>query len=639
MALGKNLSTGRADAAQNTVMKKIRKPRFVDNAVRHAQYTKIKAGFAANKPTKTDFIPTPERKYKLIEEEDTIRLLHNPTDSMTYEGALFFDKDKVRAKLTSAGKELPSTPIPTLAVGSENHSQALVMSEIKNANKGNRYRLENLKGNKLNDIGFSDKTIRFVQKVGVGLRTSDLAIKVGKSSKNSINGIKVSVPSGTFVAMDFYGIESINALRYLAKHDHYSPRSDRFGNLLYVPQTQIEREHFVNENRVAGGTTKDNNSTVPNRVVVRGKSRANNDQNVVQIDDFGAQKDTVNEVPGGIYAPTALTKASARKIGQNMLRMAKKATGSKKLVDVLAGSHIQPGDLINHQSRSDSGKQIVLGGTYDLISRKSDLHVNSVDGTLEDVLQRFQEVDISSSLDNNYERNRQFGVEEFSTSFGLKIKINWEIAERVDSNRGVGFNLGQPNRDTIHGARRLQSTGVLINFTGVSKLKISAAGSGYSNTVNATTSGGSGSSARVNITVDSSGNIIYAKIHTAGASYVVGEELTITGGGGSGGKVIITELGYNPTTGAITSLTVDGTSATSAFGTANQAIYDKSGNKIGHRHASGMTTTNVALYSRIAHSIGNDEELYLLPDTLPEARNSHLKLGVVQTKYSRNRRG
>ena len=94
MALGKNLATGRSDAAQNTVMKKIRKPRFVDNAVRHAQYTKVKAGFAANKPTKTDFIPTPERRYKLIEEEDTIRLLHNPTDSMTYEGALFFDTDK-----------------------------------------------------------------------------------------------------------------------------------------------------------------------------------------------------------------------------------------------------------------------------------------------------------------------------------------------------------------------------------------------------------------------------------------------------------------------------------------------------------------------------------------------------------------
>jgi len=629
MALGKNLATGRADAAQDTVMKKIRKPRFVDNAVRHAQYTKVKAGFAANKPTKTDFIPTPERRYKLIEEEDTIRLLHNPTDSMTYEGSLFFDGDKVTTTST----------LPALAVGSENHDQALVLSEIKSSNKGNRYGLENLKGRKLHDIGFTDKTIRFAQKIGVGLRTSDLAIKVGNTSNSSINGIKATTPSGTFLAMDFYGIDSITALRYLSKHDYYSPRSDRFGNLLYVPQTRVEREHYFNENRVSGGTTEINDDAVPNRVVVRGKSRANNDKNVVQVDDFGTQVDTVNEVPGGIYAPTAMTKASARKVGKNMLRMAKKAIGSKKYTEVLAGTAVQPGDLVNYQSRFDSERKIVLGGTYDLVNRKTELNVNSVDGTLEDVLQKFQEVDISNTLDDNFDRNRQFSVEEFSTSFGFKIKISWEIAERVDSNRGVGFNLGQPNRDTIHGGRTLQSTGVLIDFTGVSKLKISAAGSGYSNTVNATTSGGSGSSARVNITVNSSGNIIYAKIHTAGAGYVVGEELTITGGGGSGGKVIIEELGYNPATGSITSLTVSGTSATSAFGTTNQAIYDKSGNKIGHRASSGMGATTVALNSRIVHSIDNDQELYLLPDTLPESRNDYLKIGVVQTKYSKTRRG
>ena len=551
MALGKNLSTGRADAAQNTVMKKIRKPRFVDNAVRHAQYTKVKAGFAANKPTKTDFIPTPERRYKLIEEEDTIRLLHNPTDSMTYEGSLFFDGDKVTTTST----------LPALAVGSENHDQALVLSEIKSSNKGNRYGLENLKGRKLHDIGFTDKTIRFAQKIGVGLRTSDLAIKVGNTSNSSINGIKAPTPSGTFLAMDFYGIDSITALRYLSKHDYYSPRSDRFGNLLYVPQTRVEREHYFNENRVSGGTTEINDDAVPNRVVVRGKSRANNDKNVVQVDDFGTQVDTVNEVPGGIYAPTAMTKASARKVGKNMLRMAKKAIGSKKYTEVLAGTAVQPGDLVNYQSRFDSERKIVLGGTYDLVNRKTELNVNSVDGTLEDVLQKFQEVDISNTLDDNFDRNRQFSVEEFSTSFGLKIKISWEIAERVDSNRGVGFNLGQPNRDIIHGGRTLQSTGVLIN--------------------------------------------------------------------NGGGHPIGT-----------TSFTVDGVpDASTVFATDNQAVYTSSGNKLGHIHSASMSANTLVIKSRSVHPVSNNEELYLLPDTLPESRNDYLKIGVVQTKYSKTRRG
>ena len=550
MALGKNLATGRADAVQNTVMKRIRKPRFVDNAVRHAQYTKVKAGFAANKPTKTDFIPTPERRYKLIEEEDTIRLLHNPTDSMTYEGSLFYDGDKVTTTST----------LPALAVGSENHTQALVMSEIKTSTKGNRYGIENLKGRKLHDIGFTDKTIRFAQKVGVGLRTSDLAIKLGNTSQSSINGLKVKRPSGTFVAQDFYGIDSLTAIRFLAKHDFYSPRSDRFGNLVYSPQTQIEREHLLTENRVSGGTSENNNSALPNRVVVRGKSRANNDKNVVQVDDFGTQGDSVNEVPGGIYAPTALTKASARRIGQNMLRMSKKANDSKILVDVLEGSHIQPGDLVSYQSRTDNNKQIVLSGNYDLINRKSDLHINSVDGTLEDVLQKFQEVDISNTSEDDFDRNRQFSVEEFSTAFGFKVKISWEIAERVDNNRGVGFNLGQPDRDTIHGGRVLQSTGVLID--------------------------------------------------------------------NSGGHAIGT-----------TSFTVDGVSATSVFATDNQPVYTSSGNKLGHIHLAGVLTNTVVIKSRSVHPVLDNEELLIRSDTVPESKNAHLKLGTVQSRYLKNRRG
>lgn len=565
MALGKNLSTGRAGAAQNTVMKKIRKPRFVDNAVRHAQYTKIKAGFAANKPTKMDFIPTPERRYKLIEEEDTIRLLHNPTDSMTYEGSLFYDGDKARAKFTSTVAALetliyPATVLPPLVVGSENNNQALVLSEVQNATKGNRYRLENLKGSKLSDIGFTDKTIRFVQKVGVGLRTSDLAIKLGNSSKSSLSGIKVKRHSGTFVARDFYGIDSITALRYLAKHDFYSPRSDRFGNLIYSPQTQIEREHLLTENRVSGGTSENNNSALPNRVVVRGKSRANNDKNVVQIDDFGPQENSVNELPGGITAPTALTKASARRIGQNMLRMAKKATDSKTLKDVLEGTHIQPGDLVSYHSRTSDDKKIVLSGNYDLINRKSDLHINSVDGTLEDVLQKFQEVDISNTADDDFDRNRQFSVEEFSTSFGFKVKVSWEIAERVDNNRGVGFNLGQPNRDIIHGSFKLQSTGVLIN--------------------------------------------------------------------NGGGHAIGT-----------TSFTTDGVNANSVFTTDNQPVYTSSGNELGHIHSASVGTNTVVIKSRSVHPVLDNEELLIRSDTLPESKNAHHKLGAVQSRYLKNRRG
>tara|TARA_R110001599_G_scaffold65694_4_gene185348 strand:- start:9994 stop:11856 length:1863 start_codon:yes stop_codon:yes gene_type:complete len=618
MALGKNLSTGRADAAQDSVMKKIRKPRFVDNAVRHGQYNKGTAGFKVEAPVQSDFIPATERKYRLFEEEDTIRLVHNTTDGHRYEGAIFLDEDKVTA----------SSTLPALIVGADNPQQSLVPSKIETATKGTRYGLENLKGRSLKEIGFTDKTIRFAQKVGVGLRTSDLATRVANSSKSSINGIKVSVPSTTFVAKDFYGVDSISALRYLAKHDYYSPRSDRFGNLLYVPQTQIEREHFLNENRVSGGSSENNNDAVPNRIVVRGKSRANNDDNVVQIDDFGTQKDTVNEVPGGIHAPTALTKASARRIGQNMLRMAKKASGSMTLNDVLSGTHIQPGDSVNYQSRSNSDRKIVLGGSYDLINRKSQLQVNSVDATLEDVLQRFQEVDISGSLDENYERNRQFSVEEFTTSFGVKMKISWEIAERVDSNRGVGFNLGQPNRDTIHGARRLQSTGVLINNgaghaigTYLFTVDGNNAASTFSNNQAIYTKNG-----------NKLGHVMEIASFTVGSG-AYNNDPTITHASSTSIKLGMAVSGTGIPAGAyVASITSNTEFELSASTTG--------GSKTGQTLTFTTTTATIlAISSRSVHPVSDNDEIYTLPETLPETRNSHLKVGLVQTKYLRNRRG
>lgn len=453
MALGKNTVTGRADAAQSTVMKRVRKPRFVDNAVRHGEYTRKQAGFTVEKPTATDFVPTAERKYRLIEEEDTIRLLHNPTESVRYEGALFYDVDKVTT----------STQLPALVIGAEDHTQALVTSQIQDAVKGTRYRLENLKGRSLSEIGFTDKTIRFAQKVGVGMRTSDLAGRVAKVNTSSINGVRAKQPSSTFLAQDFYGVEAFTALRFLAKHDGYSPRSDRFGNFCYFPQSNIEREYFVNESRVLGGTIDDDSDSAPNRVVVRGQARANNHANVVQVDDFGRQETGIIEVPGGIHAPTAVTATSARSIGRRMLRMAKNATGSKKLVDVVGAGNMHPGDMISYQTRVDNERYIVLGSHLDLNSRRAELHVNSVDVALEDVLQRFQEIDVSGSVEANEERNRQFAVEEFSTSFGFKFRVSWQIAERVDMNRGVGYTLGSVHRNNINGALLLQSTGVLVN--------------------------------------------------------------------------------------------------------------------------------------------------------------------------------
>jgi len=439
-------------------MKRIRKPKFVDNGVRHGEYTKQQSGFLVKAPTSSDFMPTHDRKYSLIEEEDTIRLLHNTSDGHRYTGDIFVNEEKV-SKVTDA-------TLPPLIIGADNPNQALVPASIEASNKGSRYRLGNLKGSELKQIGFTDKKVRIGQKANVGLRTTDLVGRLAKASTNSLNGLSIKNPSGTFVAQDFYGVDGVSAMRFLAKHDGYNVSTDQFGNLHYSHQQKHGREHIVTQTMVSEGSIESEGKSTLNRVVVRGKVRANNDQNVVQVDDFGPQKDTVNEIPGGIYAPTAVTKASAKAIGRRLLSMAKKAEGNEKLRGTLMSSRVQPGDVISYETITDSERKIVLSTKHYLTQRKSDIDINSVDGSIEDILQRFQEVDISSSTRDNEERNRQFSQEEFATAFGFKVKISWRVETRDVKDPTAGIVIGVPNRNTVHGRMHLKSTGILINNGG-----------------------------------------------------------------------------------------------------------------------------------------------------------------------------
>ena len=459
MAVGKNLATGRADATQNVIMKAVRKPKFVDNAVRHAEYTKQQSGFLVKAPSSSDFMPTHDRTYSLIEEEDTIRLVHTESKGHRYTGNVFVNDEKL-------DKTFQST-LPPLIIGANNPEQLLAPASIEtttvDATDGSKIRLGNLKGLELKQIGFTDKRVRIGQKANVGLRTTDLVSRLAKGSTNSLNGLTIKNPSGTFVAQDFYGTDGVSAMRFLAKHDGYKVSTDQFGNLHYSHQQKHTREHIITQTMVSEGSIETEGESTLNRVIVRGKPRANNDQNVVQVDDFGPQKDTVNEISGGIHVPTAITKASAKAIGRRVLAMTKKAKGNEKLMGTLMSSRVQPGDIISYETTTDSDRKIVLSTRHYLTQKKSDININSVDGSIEDILQRFQEVDIGSSTRDNEERNRQFNQEEFATAFDYKFKITWRVETREVKDPTTGIVIGIPNRNTVHDRMHLKSTGILIN--------------------------------------------------------------------------------------------------------------------------------------------------------------------------------
>lgn len=86
MADAYNRTTGRFSEAQSTVMKRVRKPSFVDNAVRHATYVSSATKRVAGSPVRTDFESSTDKTYTLSEEDDTIRIEHTSSGGNRFRG-------------------------------------------------------------------------------------------------------------------------------------------------------------------------------------------------------------------------------------------------------------------------------------------------------------------------------------------------------------------------------------------------------------------------------------------------------------------------------------------------------------------------------------------------------------------------
>ena len=438
MANAYNRITGRLADDQSAIMKVLRQPVFVDNATVHGEYTKTNAGYKVAPPTSGDFEPSHDRTYMLVEEENGVRLLHNSS----YDGGVFYSD----RKLTDS-----ETP-PVMLFAEKNSNNRLVPEEVQTASTGSLLTLKNMNGKSLSNIGFEEKNVRLGQTADVGFRTSDLALKVADTATGSVNSSRTEKNrhSTSFLAHDFDDTDAIAAIRYISKHDGQGLRSDNFGNLIYTNQNQGGRAHYITRNMVTGGTDSDNVSHAPNRVTVYGKKRANNVDNVVRIDDIGAQYDgVVNEAAGGIHVPTASTEASARRIGQRVLATAKRATGSKRIKGVIRSLGVKPGDTINLQTAQGKDQYIVLETEHNLSGKVSSIQVSSVSATLDDTLKKFQEDRLSMTDGTMSNRTKQLKTHVFSSSADLQLKSTWILASNTIKSNGL--IIGHPTRGYIHG--------------------------------------------------------------------------------------------------------------------------------------------------------------------------------------------
>jgi len=432
---------GRLDNVQDTVKSSVEMPTFVDNAVLHAEYTRTQDVTSGRKqtlkpPTQSDFQMTHDRRYRFVEEQSAIRLTHADKDGIDSEGQVYFDGNK----LTTGGQ----TP---LLIYSEIDSQQRLRSQsIESATQGSRLVLQNMQGRTFTDIEFpTDGGVRLGQKVGVGFRTTDLvqqlfvdklhglnSVSVGHTfagpragTVSSYKGADLARHSSTFLSQNFRGVRIPTALRYIARHDDYALFHDRFGNFLYTPRVFAHTDRIVGQTKGMGESESDPITDVANRLMVTGKTQANNDHNVIVVDDAELQKRHGHIKQEEVVDPTATTEQAARRSANQLLRANRKAQGAFRSKSHMKSWDLNAGEIVEYQNPID--KQVervaILEAYHDLSGNKSDFQFASYQQGLEGVLTAFGEGQEIEADEMQPDRGLQVVSKEVSGIGRMRINV------------------------------------------------------------------------------------------------------------------------------------------------------------------------------------------------------------------------
>tara|TARA_R110002020_G_scaffold67434_4_gene177070 strand:+ start:534 stop:2402 length:1869 start_codon:yes stop_codon:yes gene_type:complete len=432
---------GRLDNVQDTIKSSVEMPTFVDNAVLHAEYTRTKDAVSGRMhtlkpPAQSDFQMTHDRRYRFVEEQSAIKLAHADKPGIDREGQVYFDG----SKLTTGSQT------PLLIYAESDYKQRLKSESIESATQGSRFILQNMRGRTLSDVEFGDEShVRLGQKVGVGFRTTDLvqqlfvdklhglnSVSVGHTfagpragTVSSYKGADLARHSSTFLSQNFRGVRIPTALRYIARHDDYALFHDRFGNFLYTPRVFAHTDRTVGQVQGMGKSESDPIADVANRLIVSGKPQANNDDNVIVVDDAELQKQHGHIKQEEVVDPTATTEQSARRSANQFLRANRKAQGAFRSSGHMKSWDLNAGEVVEYQNPVD--KQVervaIIEAKHDLSGNKSEFQFASYQQGLEGVLTAFgggQEVEADESQPD---RSLQVTKKEISGIGRAKINI------------------------------------------------------------------------------------------------------------------------------------------------------------------------------------------------------------------------
>tara|TARA_R100000008_G_scaffold37057_1_gene21096 strand:+ start:8982 stop:10772 length:1791 start_codon:yes stop_codon:yes gene_type:complete len=444
-------ATGRDDDIRPEVKSLVSAPTFVDNCIHHGQQTH-NVDTATNKirkisaPNQSDFDVTHQRRYRFTEEESSLRVQHIG-QGVNQEGTVFFSD---RSLSTGA-----VTPL-LLFMGGDTLSR-LRPSSIESATLSTRLKLKNMRGRSLDDleIDSEENSLYMGQIINVGMRTTDIAQKLftGKlHSLNSVNiGMSLAGPRGgtvskskgydllrhseRFVSQNFRGVQMADALRFIARHDNYALFYDRFGNFFYTPEAFSHTDRKIGQSQSVGGASIDPIVDVANRLIVKGKAQALNDEIEVVVDDAELQKKHGSIKEHVTVDPTATTETAARLSSSQLLRLNRKAQGSIVSEEHGQAWDLQPGDIVEYENPTlgEVGSQGIIELHHRLATLTSDFQFLSYERGIEGTIAAFASEGTVESEGAARERFQQIKSRDLSGTGSIKTKVRARLRRRTVS--------------------------------------------------------------------------------------------------------------------------------------------------------------------------------------------------------------
>lgn len=500
-ALGSSntVNGGKDDDVRSVIGSKISAAKFVDNTIHHATYERgtdsITGRYmSVGRPTTSDFQTTPEHTYNIVEEESTLLLTHTPRTGVKRDVAPFF-----------ADTRLKTGDTPPLLLMTT--SGRLLPDSVSTANKGVRLDFRNLKG--LSPSGVSSEFITGAQVhagqiVNVGMRTSDLVMRLFKGKTHGLNSVGVGRPfagprteevntykganlarhSGRFLSHNFISTSIPEATRYVGRHDNYYLHYDRYGNFIYAPDGFSNVDKQIDP-LISANVESDSVVDVANEVIVKGKKMADNDNNRATVKDVEMQKRDGIVKTMRVFDPVATTLTAARRSANQFLRLNRKAQGVVKSKRHQMAWELYPSDVINYRSPIDGGvtRKAVLEVEHNLQTMSSDFQLISYEVGIERVMQEHGSLleDIGGTVSNDKVKRLDMGGGDRAL---LRIRgafyVRHILGRLNRSNSTVdytllnsgndihsGFLIGHRDYDTGDGAGRAAlGTGLTPRLTG-----------------------------------------------------------------------------------------------------------------------------------------------------------------------------